>query len=133
MRSSDAWLGWVYDVFNFSCLSMWIVLALRQKGIDVKLGSLTLQAGSQHLYESNWDKVDKIISKFAARHTMNDVESFEVAPVDLNQFNKPDDLVEYLKIIADLGKAPYTTNEYAINWLHELPHCVKWSNSITWK
>jgi thymidylate synthase len=51
MRSSDAWLGWPYDVFNFSMLSAYIVLCIKhQVGVDLKLGNLYLTAGSQHLY-----------------------------------------------------------------------------------
>lgn len=50
MRSSDAWLGWVYDVFNFSAVSRLISFMLRE---PVELGNLYLTAGSQHLYESN--------------------------------------------------------------------------------
>ena len=52
MRSSDAWLGWVYDVFNFSMLTLSVLLELR--GVyELGLGNLYLNAGSQHLYESN--------------------------------------------------------------------------------
>lgn len=109
MRSSDAWLGWVYDVFNFSCLSMWIVIALRLKGINVELGTLTLQAGSQHLYETNWEEADDISEDFS---------EFDVAPVDLSEFDHPSDLVQYLKDIADYGKDSYITT----HWLKELPH-----------
>lgn len=51
MRSSDAWLGWVYDVFNFSMLSGVILLGLSEKFPQLDLGFLTLTAGSQHLYD----------------------------------------------------------------------------------
>ncbi len=72
MRSSDAWLGWPYDVFNFSCLSAYVALRLRYKtGRKIELGNLYLNAGSQHLYECpkqdgvtnipyEWDDVKKI-------------------------------------------------------------------------
>lgn len=63
MRSSDAWLGWPYDVFNFSMLSLYIALMLNAKGIyqannyrayDImSLGQLRLTAGSQHFYLRN--------------------------------------------------------------------------------
>lgn len=56
MRSSDLWLGWPYDIFNFSMLSGVIALRLKTAyNIDVELGNLTLVAGSQHLYEQNWE------------------------------------------------------------------------------
>lgn len=55
MRSSDAWLGWVYDVFNFSCIANYIRIQLHdQYGFTLQLGSLTVNAGSQHLYEQHW-------------------------------------------------------------------------------
>lgn len=65
MRSSDAWLGWPYDVFNFSMLSLYIGLMLRdrdrengariggcqrQEFTSLELGTLHLTAASQHLY-----------------------------------------------------------------------------------
>lgn len=56
MRSSDAWLGWVYDVFNFSCISAFIALHLH-----TKLGYLYLTAGSQHLYDHNMKEARKVI------------------------------------------------------------------------
>ena len=57
MRSSDAWLGWVYDVFNFSMISLYVLLQLKsQHNLKYKLGSLFLTAGSQHLYKEQWDK-----------------------------------------------------------------------------
>lgn len=60
MRSSDAWLGWPYDVFNFSMLSMYVAMKInaravfqgtnyRAYGVNA-LGNLTLTAGSQHFY-----------------------------------------------------------------------------------
>jgi thymidylate synthase len=56
MRSSDIWLGWPYDIFNFSMLSYYIIKRLRREhGIRLGLGRLTLVAGSQHLYDRNLD------------------------------------------------------------------------------
>lgn len=63
MRSSDAWLGWVYDVFNFSCIANYILLQLKsqhQKGYS--LGNLILNAGSQHSYEQHWEKAQTCLS-----------------------------------------------------------------------
>lgn len=51
MRSSDAWLGWPYDVFNFSTVSLAIWLELGRHFAPQGLGNLYLTAGSQHLYE----------------------------------------------------------------------------------
>lgn len=62
MRSSDLWLGWPYDVFNFTVLSAIIALQLRAKGVEVnRLGTLRLNAGSQHIYEKNFTGIENCI------------------------------------------------------------------------
>lgn len=62
MRSSDAWLGWPYDIFNMSMISRAIIIGLSQThGIDVGLGNLILTAGSQHLYDKNIEKAEDIL------------------------------------------------------------------------
>lgn len=67
MRSSDAWLGWVYDVFNFSMLSAYLLELLVRQAPDhpqiasLRLGELTLTAGSQHLYETDFMNVSKVL------------------------------------------------------------------------
>lgn len=109
MRSSDVWLGWVYDVFNFSCLSMWLVLALRQRGIKVELGELTLTATSQHLYDRNYD---------AAYEAICDVKCEDFSVVNLSDFSRPDDLTEHLKFIADGDDSTVLGS----CWLTDLPH-----------
>jgi thymidylate synthase len=58
MRSSDAWLGWVYDVHNFSCISAFIALHL-----NVGIGTLYLTAGSQHLYDCNIAAAKKVLNR----------------------------------------------------------------------
>lgn len=57
MRSSDAWLGVPYDVFNFSMLAH-LICGLLNEHRDFKdalaPGVLHLTAASSHLYETNW-------------------------------------------------------------------------------
>lgn len=53
MRSSDAWLGVPYDVFNFSMLA-YLVCGLLADG--TMPGELHLTAASSHLYEQDWDR-----------------------------------------------------------------------------
>jgi len=60
MRSNDAWLGTPYDTFNFSAISFYIVCCLNFRGLKCKLGSLNIQAGSRHIYETDFDKLDSI-------------------------------------------------------------------------
>lgn len=57
MRSSDAWLGVPYDVFNFSMLSHYVCGHLNERGrleTLVMPGQLYLTMGSAHLYEQNF-------------------------------------------------------------------------------
>lgn len=57
MRSSDAWLGVPYDVFNFSMLSHLVCGLLNERRLSANVvspGQLFLTAASSHLYESNW-------------------------------------------------------------------------------
>ena len=82
MRSSDLWLGWPYDVFNFSMLARYVICHLNTKP---DLGVLVLQAGSSHLYEQNWEDVSKIIEGCSAADT-----------VVIPWFEKGDDLVDWL-------------------------------------
>lgn len=91
MRSSDVWLGWPYDVFNFSMISAYIALCLRDRGIKVKLGTLHLNAGSQHLYIRNERKAREC---FVATE---DVATEELRPFSLDWFDSPATLLEYLK------------------------------------
>jgi thymidylate synthase len=49
MRSNDAWLGFVYDVFCFTSIQRLFADAL-----EIGLGSYTHMVGSMHLYENNW-------------------------------------------------------------------------------
>lgn len=69
MRSSDAWLGLPYDVFNFSMLAN--VLAVQ---LGVRLGWLQLNLGSSHLYERDLENARLVLA------AENDV-SFVASPV----------------------------------------------------
>ena len=62
MRSNDAWLGVPYDTFNFSAISFFIACHLNKLGIKCKLGELIIQAGSRHIYESDFNKLDNIFA-----------------------------------------------------------------------
>jgi thymidylate synthase len=58
MRSSDAWLGLPYDIFNFSMIGNGIAGEM-----GLKPGSLTMQLGSLHLYEQHWDIAGEVIDE----------------------------------------------------------------------
>lgn len=62
MRSSDAWLGIPYDVFNFA-----MILAAIAGDLNYGVGSLTINIGSSHLYERHWDRARKLAYKYRHR------------------------------------------------------------------
>lgn len=58
MRSSDAWLGIPYDLFNFSMILQGVAAEVNDRCLGKQLvepGSLTLHIGSSHLYQTDWD------------------------------------------------------------------------------
>lgn len=72
MRSSDAWLGLPYDVFNFSMLGYHVLGFVNQRRagdygdyVDpVKPGTLYLTMASSHLYEEHIEPAKAIIEQF---------------------------------------------------------------------
>lgn len=56
MRSWDAWLGLPYDLFNFCMLASCVAAEL-----SVYPGTVTVQAGSLHLYDRNREAAQKLI------------------------------------------------------------------------
>ena len=87
MRSSDIWLGWPYDVFNFTMLTAAIAIRLRQAGVPTRLGTLSIHSASQHLYERNLANAELCI----ADHT-----AIEYQPFDYTHFESEQDLLSFL-------------------------------------
>lgn len=81
MRSSDAWLGWPYDVFTFTMMSAYVILSF--EGPRLNLGTLHIFAGSQHLYEKNHAAAMSL-----SGHEVNG----DNLAIDIHRFNHPDDL-----------------------------------------
>ena len=52
MRSNDLWMGFPYDVFQFTCLQVYLAMRL-----NVDLGTYTHIAGSLHLYKRNYKEI----------------------------------------------------------------------------
>jgi thymidylate synthase len=96
MRSSDLWLGWVYDVFNFSMIAAWVALRLREMSEGAKvleLGNLYLTAGSQHIYSTNDDGIWKCLNTGG--------DAWHYRPLDLSTFNDPNDLMSHIVALRD--------------------------------
>lgn len=96
MRSSDIWLGWPYDIFNFTMLTGYIMLLLRERGItELELGNLYLNAGSCHLYENNFEKAENLIKNYSIG------KCIEFNPY---KFKNPLELKNYLKCLSENNK-----------------------------
>lgn len=98
MRSSDLWLGWVYDVFNFSMMAAFVALQLKAScGIVLRLGDLRLTAGSQHIYQRDWEKAQVAASEgLFSTHMLPSIR-----PIHLSEFNHPFELVAHLVALRD--------------------------------
>lgn len=95
MRSSDVWLGWPYDIFNFTMLTGYIMLLLRERGINnLELGNIYLNAGSQHLYDNNYQKAFNIAS--STNYSNKSTIKFEPY-----KFNGPIEFKNYLKLLSE--------------------------------
>jgi thymidylate synthase len=107
MRSSDVWLGYPYDVFNFSMLAAYVALHLRMRGFsNLRLGSMIFTAGSQHVYRHTEQKL---------RETLYKRKAFNYKPLNLNEFKHPEELVAHLALLKD---REFLKTEHS--WLEEL-------------
>ena len=105
MRSNDAWLGVPYDTFNFSAISFYIACCLGFRGLKCKLGELTIQAGSRHIYETDYKKLDDIFTS----HFHDDSE------ISLNKLidkysKSPKKFIDILQEMADLEGTEFRPN-----------------------
>jgi len=110
MRSSDGWLGWVYDIFNFSMISAWVAIYLRQNNgfHNLQLGNLHLHAGSQHLYQSNWQISIDIVKQLIKKNTYKNIE------FNIDAYKLPEQLVE------DLFDCGMGSNSFQDSFFHDI-------------
>lgn len=79
MRSSDIWLGWPYDIFNMTMVTiklLGLIAEIQHQNIPkgespsykpaYKLGPLHWSAGSSHLYERDRKKANAILNSRAS-------------------------------------------------------------------
>jgi thymidylate synthase len=97
MRSSDAWLGLPYDVFNFTMLGYKICARIREQyGTLLHPGMLYVTAASSHLYQEQWDEATAIVEKYGkAMYFPQSVEP----PVVM--FKSEDVLMECLRVLRE--------------------------------
>lgn len=121
MRSSDAWLGWPFDVFNFSMLSALVILLIKERVArtdtatlshvqhqknemlrDLRLGDLRLTAGSQHIYERNFGPIKEAYD--------DQTPAFNYDPLNPHDFHTPDAFLSYLTELRDVAAGDLVTN-----------------------
>lgn len=100
MRSSDAWLGVPYDIFNFSMIAHYVCARLNINGVVVSPGDLYLTMASSHMYESDEQKVADIFrcSDITEAYETNETPDFLFVSshimkktMDVLRFTKPGD------------------------------------------
>lgn len=113
MRSSDAWLGYAYDAFNASMLTGYVMLLLRdraKRGLkDLKIGYHTMFVGSQHLYERNFED--------AKRYLDDQASLFKTRAFDPYEFDKPQDLIDHLWLLAERSWTKLDDDAYLVDQL----------------
>lgn len=58
MRSNDAWMGLVHDVFAFTMIQEMVA-----RSLDVELGTYTHFVGSLHLYDGSLDSAQEFVEE----------------------------------------------------------------------
>lgn len=90
MRSSDAWLGWPYDVFNFTMIAALVICRL--KANTLRLGTLFWTGVSSHLYEQHVEQAQQCLG-------VNLLPQYLPLPQEITQ--NEDALLSLLKAIRD--------------------------------
>lgn len=96
MRSSDAWWGLPYDVFNFSCITAMLSLMLWKP----PLGRLMITHGSLHIYERFANQAKELTLMIPA---LNETTGF-----NMSEFN---DYRELLRLLKDRRDGKPTTQQ----------------------
>lgn len=92
MRSNDLWLGFPYDVFNFSMLSHLVCCKLNafvveNGGVIIKPGMLYHTASSRHIYEQHFEQVEQLIKQYnLADMSMEELKALETAETPENMY-----------------------------------------------
>lgn len=73
MRSNDLWLGFPYDVFNFSMLSHLVCCRLNafvveNGGAIIEPGTLYHTASSRHIYEQHFEQVRQLVGQYTKQY-----------------------------------------------------------------
>lgn len=110
MRSNDLWLGFPYDVFNFSMLSHLVCCRLNASAsinADViKPGMLYHTASSRHIYEQHFEQVEQLIKQYnLADMSMEEMKLLETPTTPASMYLSEVHLMRVLDSIRKDGKS----------------------------
>jgi thymidylate synthase len=114
MRSSDAWLGWVYDTFTQSMLVAAMAGELRAAGLMVELGDVVLEMVNSHLYSENWS------AAVGCAAIDPDVVDFRYRPLNPEMFTSPTARLDLAGHLWTLARRDTNQNDLLYPWLGEL-------------
>jgi thymidylate synthase len=83
MRSNDVFWGLPYDAFSFTLLQECMLLALRDAGLSIELGTYTHTVGSLHVYERHFKKVEEILEEGKSGFSPYDYGKYGETPFSL--------------------------------------------------
>lgn len=116
MRSSDAWLGVPYDLFNFATLGLYLCLKLRRElGVYIAPGDITINAASGHLYTES-KKAFLYDEQMVVDMLADESVQYDFKPCRISGFRDEYDFVSHLQDV--LAGSTELRNE----WLSELVH-----------
>lgn len=86
MRSNDLWLGFPYDVFNFSMLSHLVCCKLNgnlDNGLDdvIRPGVLYHTSASRHIYEQHFEQAEQLLNTYGSDPESSGLMSLDDAAV----------------------------------------------------
>lgn len=111
MRSNDLWLGFPYDVFNFSMLSHLVCCRLNafvveNGGVIIEPGMLYHTASSRHIYEQHFEQAEKLTKQYNLyAMTMEELKSLETAETKTDMYLSEVHLMHVLDSLRKDGKS----------------------------
>jgi thymidylate synthase len=111
MRSNDLWLGFPYDVFNFSMLSHLVCCRLNafvveNGGVIIEPGMLYHTASSRHIYEQHFEQAEKLTNRYnLSAMTMEELKSLETAETPTDMYLSEVHLMHVLDSLRKDGKS----------------------------
>ena len=86
MRSNDIWLGLPYDMAFFTSVQERMLVRLNSYGAGVDMGYYVHNAGSLHLYETNYKDVEELLNFSGNEKRVEMAKMSEFFEIDLMQF-----------------------------------------------